>query len=77
MTEAHRELQRLQVATAHIDQLVATALQHGALGAKLTGGGAGGSIIALADDERHQARLSHALAAMGARQVWAPTMEVQ
>ena len=77
MTEAHRELQRLQVTTAHLDQLVTTALQYGALGAKLTGGGAGGSMIALAGDELQQARLSRVLMAVGARQVWTPTMEGQ
>lgn len=43
-------LERLGVSSDEIGMLVAAARTHGALGAKLTGGGAGGAVIALATD---------------------------
>lgn len=43
-------LERLGVSSDGIATLVAAARAHGALGAKLTGGGAGGAVIALATD---------------------------
>ncbi|MCW5892223.1 MAG: mevalonate kinase [bacterium] len=54
-------LERLGVSSDEIGTLVATARRLGALGAKLTGGGAGGAIIALATDpETLAARLADA-----------------
>ena len=50
MIEAHDELAALGVSTARLDELVAAARGAGALGAKLTGGGGGGAVIALAAD---------------------------
>ena len=44
-------LNALQVSTPELERLVAIARASGALGAKLTGGGGGGSIIALCDGE--------------------------
>jgi mevalonate kinase len=43
-------LERLGVSSDEIATLVGAARRAGALGAKLTGGGAGGAVIALADD---------------------------
>ncbi len=43
----HGMLNALQVSTPELEQLVETARRHGALGAKLTGGGGGGSVIAI------------------------------
>ena len=40
-------LNALQVSTPELEKLCAIAREHGALGAKLTGGGGGGSIVAL------------------------------
>ena len=40
-------LQDLQVSTSSLETLIATALEAGAVGAKLSGGGGGGNIIAL------------------------------
>ncbi len=48
MTEDHHLLQKLGVSSTELDQLVSSALGAGALGAKLSGGGRGGNIIALA-----------------------------
>ena len=54
-------LEALGVSSAEVGALVATARQAGALGAKLTGGGAGGAVIALAErPEAVAARLQQA-----------------
>ncbi len=47
----HGLLNALQVSTPELEQLVETARRHGALGAKLTGGGGGGSVIAICDGD--------------------------
>ncbi|MDB5985853.1 MAG: hydroxymethylglutaryl-CoA reductase, degradative, partial [Nevskia sp.] len=41
-----------QVSSWEIEELVQISREHGAIGAKLTGGGGGGSIIALCPDNR-------------------------
>lgn len=50
MNANHRLLQRLGVSTPELDTLIASARAAGADGAKLSGGGLGGNIIALAAD---------------------------
>ena len=70
MTEAYRYLVELGVSDAKLDQLVAVACQSGALGAKLTGGGRGGCMIALAKDGQSARTISVALLAAGAKQTW-------
>ena len=40
----------LQVSTPELERLIELAREAGALGAKLTGGGGGGAMIALVDD---------------------------
>lgn len=70
MTRAHRILADLGVSTPQLDKLVQTACDHGALGAKLTGGGGGGCVIALADTEAAAERVSAALRAAGACGTW-------
>ena len=45
-------LNALQLSTPELEELVHVAREHGALGAKLTGGGGGGSIVALCPDTR-------------------------
>ena len=52
MTLAQEQLQQLTVSNDMLDRLVALSLEHGALGAKLTGGGRGGCMIALTDNKR-------------------------
>lgn len=50
MTINHGLLSAIQVSSPELDRMVQISRDHGALGAKLTGAGGGGSIIALCDD---------------------------
>jgi hydroxymethylglutaryl-CoA reductase len=50
MNVCHGLLNALQVSSWQLEQMVQIAREHGALGAKLTGGGGGGSVIALCVD---------------------------
>lgn len=70
LNAAQNELIKLGVSDEGIDNLVRVAREAGALGAKLTGGGRGGCIIALAKDERHANKLVQALSTAGAYQTW-------
>lgn len=70
LNEAQKELESLGVSDAGLNRLIHFALQEGALGAKLTGGGNGGCIIALARNEVHSKQLTEKLLAFGAQRVW-------
>ena len=50
MTINHGLLSAIQVSSPELDRMVQIARDHGSLGAKLTGAGGGGSIVALADE---------------------------
>jgi len=50
MNLCHGILNGLQLSTPQLEELVHLSREHGALGAKLTGGGGGGSMIALCED---------------------------
>lgn len=65
MDENHRLLQAMGVASAELDRLCSAARAAGALGAKLSGGGRGGNMIALAPTDR-AAAVQAALQAAGA-----------
>ncbi len=65
MTRNHTLLQELQVSSPELDHLVEAAQQSGALGAKLSGGGMGGNMIALVN-EADVERVSSALIQAGA-----------
>jgi len=67
MIENHHLLKELGVSIPSLDELVHTAVQAGALGAKLCGGGLGGNIVALAEKEKIN-QVSQALESAGA--VW-------
>lgn len=69
MTENHALLREIGVSTPVLDTLVASALAAGADGAKLTGGGGGGNIIALAPEGKAE-NIREAMLAAGARQTW-------
>ncbi|WP_062350442.1 mevalonate kinase [Bacillus kwashiorkori] len=71
MNEAQRQLTNLGVSDNHLDNLIALARQKGALGAKLTGGGRGGCMIALTDSLSTAEGLAQQLLAGGASQAWA------
>ena len=70
LNAAQKELASLGVSDEGIDNLVEVARATGALGAKLTGGGRGGCVIALAKDANHASELAQALEAAGAYQTW-------
>ena len=77
MTRAHRILADLGVSTPQLDKLVRAALDHGALGAKLTGGGGGGCVIALADTETAAEQVGAALREAGACGTWIMDLSAQ
>lgn len=70
LNEAQKELEALGVSDAVLNRLIYFALEEGALGAKLTGGGNGGCIIALAKNELHSKQLTEKLIQYGAQAVW-------
>lgn len=70
MNLAHIELDKLGVSNHIIDNLVKIAQNNGALGAKLTGGGRGGCVLALAENKKHAEKLTVILKEAGAYQTW-------
>ncbi len=70
LNEAQKELEVLGVSDAGLNKLIHFAREEGALGAKLTGGGNGGCIIALAQNEVHSKQLAEKLRRFGAAAVW-------
>lgn len=67
MNENHKLLQQIEVSCKELDFLVKLARDSGALGAKLTGGGLGGSIIALTPGKELQEKVANALEKEGFR----------
>lgn len=73
MEENHQLLQSIGVSSPALDTLVKSSLQSGAYGAKLTGGGGGGNIIALvAPDQAEQ--IARRLLNEGALHTWLTTL---
>ena len=70
LSQAHLHLKEIGVSSPEADHLVETALNHGALGAKMSGGGLGGCIIALADNLTQAQELAERLEEKGAVQTW-------
>lgn len=70
MNQAQTILQQLSVSDASLDHLVQVARHNGALGAKLTGGGRGGCMIALAEDTLQARIIARQLENEGAKQTW-------
>jgi galactokinase len=75
MTQSHLSLRiDFEVSCPELDAVVETALAHGALGARMTGGGFGGSAIALVPDPE-VARVESAVTSAFAANDWeAPTI---
>lgn len=73
MTENHALLQKMTVSEPTLDELVGAALKAGALGAKLSGAGRGGNMIALVNEEKETA-VSTALLSKGAKNVLTTTI---
>ncbi|MEG2505639.1 MAG: hypothetical protein RSB44_13280, partial [Carnobacterium sp.] len=70
MNKAHERLSDLGVSHPRLDNLVETARKNGALGAKLTGSGLGGVMVALAENEKDAIRISQRLLKNGAKNTW-------
>ena len=70
LSQAHLHLKEIGVSSPEADSLVETALSDGALGAKMSGGGLGGCIIALAATLDQAQELAKRLEEKGAVQTW-------
>jgi mevalonate kinase len=65
MNENHKILQGIGVSSVELDHLVEVALNQGAIGAKLTGGGGGGCMVALTPGKDLQEKVANAFKAEG------------
>jgi len=61
MNENHRQLQEIDLSCKELDFLVGIARKQGALGAKLTGGGLGGNMVALTPGRELQEKVARAI----------------
>ncbi|MHA2378609.1 MAG: mevalonate kinase [Candidatus Thorarchaeota archaeon] len=73
MNKNHELLQNLTVSCRELDKMVEIARKSGAIGAKLTGTGRGGNMIAIAPDGEIQKRIGDALEKNGAPLVYNTT----
>lgn len=69
----HVLLQKLTVSSEELDHLVKAAKSAGALGAKLSGGGRGGIMVALAKDQKQADAIADALSLAGAAHTYITT----
>jgi len=69
MTKNQTALSHLTVSSPELDTLIATAMSHGALGAKLSGGGRGGNCIALVEESSIE-KVTAELVKAGAKSVY-------
>jgi mevalonate kinase len=69
LNENQELLEQMGVSSPELNRLVAAAQRAGALGAKLSGGGWGGVMLALADDTEHATEIAEALRRAGATDV--------
>ena len=76
MDEAHAVLAELSLSLPLLDELTEAARGAGALGAKLTGGGLGGCVIALVTGEPAARRVRAALERAGAPATWNYRMRI-
>jgi mevalonate kinase len=65
MNENHHLLQQIEVSSKELDTLVDLALKQGAFGAKLTGGGGGGCMVALTPGKDLQGKVASAIKNLG------------
>lgn len=70
LNEAQTKLRKLTVSNETLDRLIETAQENGALGAKLTGGGRGGCMIALVETAEEAQKLAESLLGAGATETW-------
>lgn len=74
MCDAHELLNEIGVSSPILNELVDAATLAGAYGAKLTGGGIGGCVLALAESPEHAEALGSALRDAGAPRTWTATV---
>jgi mevalonate kinase len=65
MNENHRLLQEIGVSSKELDMLVDLARRQGAFGAKLTGGGGGGCMVAVTPGKDLQGKVLSAIKSLG------------
>ncbi|HPR41073.1 MAG TPA: mevalonate kinase [Candidatus Methanofastidiosa archaeon] len=65
MNENHRLLQEIEVSNGDLDMLVDLARDEGAIGAKMTGGGLGGYMVALTPEDEVQENVASAIEKKG------------
>jgi mevalonate kinase len=65
MNENHRLLQEIEVSSKELDLLVDLARKQGAIGAKLTGGGGGGCMVALTPGKELQGKVASTIKNLG------------
>lgn len=74
LSENHRLLSQLDLTTPRIDELIAVAKDAGALGAKVSGGGRGGCIVALFDSISSAHTAGERIARIAATRHWVTTL---
>lgn len=74
MHEAHSLLAYLGVSSPALDAVVAAALEAGAYGAKLTGSGLGGCVLAVVPDQEQAGDVAAAMTAVGATRTWTTSL---
>ncbi|WP_166986117.1 mevalonate kinase [Canibacter zhoujuaniae] len=75
LSAAHEVLNEMGVSSPDLNNLVRAAAVAGALGAKMTGGGLGGCIIALAPSAADAPAIAAQLTAAGAANTWVSTLD--
>ena len=74
MLQDQELLRQLTVSSPELETLIKAAMGAGALGAKLSGGGRGGNMIALVRDQANLASVTESLLSAGARAVYQATV---
>ncbi|WP_461025732.1 mevalonate kinase [Streptomyces sparsus] len=75
LTDTHQMLSELRLSTPRLDRLVHAALAHGSLGAKVSGGGLGGCVVALARSAPDADALASHLTQHGAIRTWTTAVQ--
>ena len=70
MTKANTELGKLNITIEKTDLFVKTAIENGASGAKISGGGLGGCVIALAENLEIMEKVKDGFTKCGAENIW-------
>lgn len=75
LNAAQADLAALTISSPELDQLIQVAREHGAIGAKLTGGGRGGCMFAITRTALEARKIATVLTEHGANQVWLQPLE--